>query len=118
MLAISCALFSTVSVAKESPFQRDDTQFLVESCREAMELFKGRDEPAGFAAFRTSLSESMRAGYCIGVLKQYARTSNNCYYEHRDWYGMAEYISAVSDSDITSQYSSPDKLLLKSYCDY
>lgn len=111
-------LFLVIPVeAKEPLFGKNDAQFLVESCREVVEIFKRRDETSLLAAQRTSLSEGMRAGYCIGVLQQYSKTARYCRYSRSNWFQMAKAIAGVSMTDAKLSRVSTDSLLKEAYCE-
>lgn len=102
--------------AKDTLFGKDDAQFLVDSCREVVEIFKQRDETSFLASQRTSLAESMRAGYCIGVLQQYSKSSHYCSYSRSNWFEMAKAIAAVSLPEETLSRASANRLLEEVYC--
>lgn len=103
--------------AKEALFDKNDAQFLVDSCREVVEIFKQRDETSFLASQRTSLAESMRAGYCIGVLQQYSKRSQPCRYMRSDWFSTAKAIAEVSLPKAELVGVSTDKLLKEAYCE-
>lgn len=120
-LLIAVCLLMTLSVsshisAKESLFAKDDALFLVSSCQEVMEVFKRRDETSFMAGQRTSLSEAMRAGYCIGVLQQYSEVSPYCRYGRNNWYQMAQVIAEIQLTPEQLQNTSAKSILREAYC--
>ena len=115
--ALLVAFLSLSVQAKEAPFGKNDAQFLVESCREVVEIFKKRDQTSFLAAQRTSLSEGMRAGYCIGVLQQYSKTANYCSYSRSNWFQMAKVIAGISIPEAKLARVSTDRLLKEAYCE-
>ena len=119
-----CLLMSMLAIhnvsAKANLFDSNDGKFLINSCQEAIEIFKNKSEKRLLAAQMTSVSEAMRAGYCIGVLEQYSK-SHSCLYGYsggNNWYQMAEVIA--NQPYRVNDYShgiSPSRILEKAYCD-
>lgn len=113
-------LSSHNSFSKESGFPQDDPEFLAQSCREALAIFSSRDETQFLAAQRTSLTEAMRAGYCIGTLQSYARENeyyiNLCRGEVRNWFKMAKFIVNSFFTQEENTLKTRD-LLKRSFCD-
>lgn len=117
-----CLLVSILAIhsvnASATSFDSNDGEFLINSCREAIEIFKNRSDKRLLAAQMTSVSEAMRAGFCIGVLEQYKK-SHSCshrYLQRSNWYQMAEVI-ANQPYKIDGYYSiSPSIILEKAYC--
>ncbi|GLX65120.1 hypothetical protein KMU_31620 [Proteus vulgaris] len=66
---------------------------LVESCTELMKIYKYKDEKYLLASQMTSLSEGLRAGYCLGVIEQYAKTQSSC---RSDWFKRAQFIASYA----------------------
>ncbi|GGO77593.1 hypothetical protein GCM10011348_07500 [Marinobacterium nitratireducens] len=89
--------FGLTAEAREQPFSGNDPQFLIESCREVVEIFSRRDEQNMLAAVSTSLSEAMRAGYCIGVVQQYRSEGPGCRYGYssKDWFTAARFLAEL-----------------------
>ncbi|MBR9883491.1 MAG: hypothetical protein GYB21_07460 [Oceanospirillales bacterium] len=101
-LFLAALLVSQESAAKE--------QFsLVESCGELISIYKSRTEKRLLAAQTTSLAESLRAGYCIGVLQEYARANRFC---RRSWFERATLIAQIKDWNSFSEEE-----LLERSCD-
>lgn len=50
-----------------------DTSRLIEGCQELTEIYSSHDQERFLAAATTSLSEAMRAGYCLGTLTEFKR---------------------------------------------
>jgi hypothetical protein len=74
---------------------------LVESCVELVNIYDSRNSQRLLAAQTTSLSESLRAGYCLGVLNEYAKSEYRC---RTDWFRRAEFIASYSqESDQPSE---------------
>ena len=118
-LLMSMMVIQNVS-AKVNPFDSNDGKFLINSCQEAIEIFKNRSEKRLLAAQMTSVSEAMRAGFCIGVLEQYSKSHScsNRYSGRSNWYQMAEVIA--NQPYQVNEYSygvSPSRILEKAYCD-
>lgn len=82
ILTISLCFLPQLSSAKSLP--------LVESCSELVNIYASKNEQHLLAAQTTSLSESLRAGYCLGVLEQYAKSEYSC---RSNWFRRAEFIA-------------------------
>ncbi|WP_445780214.1 hypothetical protein [Shewanella sp.] len=91
-------LISGALQAKETSFNSNDARFLQQSCRDAVEIFDNKGQPGAYAALHTSMSEAMRAGYCIGTVQQYSQRSPSCYssYGRSNWLDMARAIASFS----------------------
>ena len=119
-----CVLISVFFIipanAKTNSFNTNDGTFLIKSCREAIEIFENKSEKRFLAAQMTSVSEAMRAGYCIGVLEQYNKENHYCSYgdiDVRNWYQMAKIIANepyYKNGDTFNVSSST--VLKKAYC--
>jgi len=114
--------FSTARLeAKEQVFQPDDSVFLQSSCTEVIEIFDRKQEPGKYAALHTSVSEAMRAGYCIGVLQQYIKSSPSCkkrygYYKKSNWFDLAQTIANMSFGAEQLERLKASHLLEAAYC--
>ena len=114
--------FSTARLeAKEQVFQSDDPVFLQASCTEVTEIFDRKQEPGKYAALHTSVSEAMRAGYCIGVLQQYIKSSPSCkkrygYYKKSNWFDLAQTIANMSFGAEQLERLKASHLLEAAYC--
>ncbi|TCK09133.1 hypothetical protein [Marinobacterium mangrovicola] len=84
--------FVALFVSQESEAQNQFS--LVESCGELIGIYKSHTEKRLLAAQTTSLAESLRAGYCIGVLEENARKNRYC---RRSWFERASLIAQVKD---------------------
>ncbi|MGY5451437.1 hypothetical protein ACVFI8_10900 [Agarivorans sp. MS3-6] len=83
---------------------------LTESCTELVNIYQSKHKQQLFAAQTTSLSESLRAGYCLGVLTEFAESHYSC---GSDWFKRAKFIAAYS-----SKASHPkERKLLELSCD-
>lgn len=90
---LSCYFVSASAIARDQLFDNRDPQFLIKSCREVIEIFERRDKKKFLAGVATSISEAMRAGYCIGVVQQYRQSGSDCHLGNRDWFSIAELIA-------------------------
>ncbi|MGF1749536.1 hypothetical protein [Vibrio cionasavignyae] len=63
---------------------------LTESCVELISIYASKNEKHLLAAQTTSLSESLRAGYCLGVIEQHAKAEYGC---RSNWFKRAEFIA-------------------------
>ncbi len=82
LITIGLCLMPFISSAKSLP--------LPESCAELINIYASKNKQHLLAAQTTSLSESLRAGYCLGVIEQYAKTEYSC---RSDWFKRAEFIA-------------------------
>ncbi|CAG9297559.1 hypothetical protein [Celerinatantimonas diazotrophica] len=101
LVTVALIFFPMISVASQFP--------LVNSCVELVNIYKSRNEQHLLAAQTTSLSQSLRAGYCLGVLTQYAE-SHSCY---SNWFKRAEYIANYASED----FPPSEKKLLELSCE-
>ncbi|PKH02094.1 hypothetical protein CXF72_13335 [Psychromonas sp. MB-3u-54] len=76
-------LINTSVMAKQLP--------LIDSCVELVNIYDSRNEQKFLAAQTTSLSEGLRAGYCLGVLQENAKNEYRC---SNDWFKRAKFIAA------------------------
>ncbi|MET4161266.1 hypothetical protein ABIE61_001098 [Marinobacterium sp. MBR-111] len=88
IVTLFVAGFTCQLAAAESRFS------LIESCGELVSIYKSRNEKRLLAAQTTSLAESLRAGYCIGVLQENARQQRYC---QRNWFERATLIAQMKD---------------------
>ncbi len=95
ILLVLAPLISPITYAR-GVFDNNSALLLVKSCREVLEIFKSRDEKKFLAAQRTSLSEAMRAGYCIGAVQNFNCESSRKY---GNWLVKARSIAAVPNTD-------------------
>jgi hypothetical protein len=74
------------------PEANDDAEYLIHSCRELIGIYAKRDEKRLAAGMTTSVSEALRAGYCMGVVEEYRR-----HYEcgTDDWFRQAQGIAEL-----------------------
>lgn len=84
LLTILLLSLPIITTAKSLP--------LIESCHELVKIYKTHDKKALLAAQTTSLSESLRAGYCLGVLKEYSIQTPYPYCRS-DWFKRATFIA-------------------------
>ena len=81
---------------------------LTDSCAELVNIYKSRQEQRFLAAQTTSLSEGLRAGYCLGVLEQYSKNHYRC---RSNWFKRATFIARQQGLD---SYFNEKELLEKS----
>ncbi|MBE0364097.1 hypothetical protein PULV_a1652 [Pseudoalteromonas ulvae UL12] len=118
-LAVVCVFHFGDLNAKEQLFQSEDTAFLQSSCREVIEIYSRKQEVGKYAALHTSMSEAMRAGYCIGVLQQYIKHSPSCKdrrYRRSSWFDLAQAIVKVSLTAEQSDRVRASDLMEEAYC--
>ncbi|WP_445776778.1 hypothetical protein [Shewanella sp.] len=111
-------LISGALQAKETSFNSNDARFLQQSCRDAVEIFDNKGQPGAYAALHTSMSEAMRAGYCIGTVQQYSQRSPSCYssYGRSNWLDMARAIASFSIGQEEFNRIQASTLLKRAYC--
>ncbi|OZS42194.1 hypothetical protein ASV53_19745 [Photobacterium sanguinicancri] len=85
LIAICLTGSPVLSMAKSLP--------LVDSCVELINIYDTKNSQRLLAAQTTSLSESLRAGYCLGVLEQYEETKHSC---RADWFKRAKFIASYT----------------------
>lgn len=91
LLGLVVILFSQLTTAKGN-FDRPDNELVIQSCKEVVEIYKSRDEKRLLASQTTSLSEAMRAGYCIGLL---ATASCQSSFMKSNWLDAAKRIAEL-----------------------
>lgn len=62
---------SISKVEAKSDFESPDARFLIEACQSVTRIFNAHNEKRLLASQRTSLSDAIRAGYCLGMLEQF-----------------------------------------------
>lgn len=117
VISIGCSLIlmclvTQISYAKKA-FDKTDPIFMIEACKEVMEIYKARDEKRFMASQRTSLAEAMRAGYCIGALQQM-----NCRNRHstNHWMKAAQLIAQLDVNLRDNQILKPFDILAHGAC--
>ena len=83
---------------------------LTDSCAELINIYASKNEKHLLAAQTTSLSESLRAGYCLGVIEQYAKSEYHC---RSDWFKRAEFIAKYA----LEENSPSERKLLRLSCE-
>lgn len=123
-MKLSTLLFVTIMLlpsqaplAKEPPFRIQNAAFLVESCKEAMDIFASQEETGYLAAYRTSLSEAMRAGYCIGVIEQYSHNYEPFCGGSSRWFEIAQRIASIELTQHELEQKKTGELLRENACD-
>ena len=109
-----CTMIGSIySVAHADNFSSSDSKMLIESCREAVKLFADRDRPNFTAGLTTSLSEAMRAGYCIGMIEQYLAMTGRCNGLVNSWKPAAELIAQQNENIV---HTVPQRLIEVNAC--
>jgi hypothetical protein len=104
--------------AKESPFQYRDANLLIQSCQEAVDVFSSHEKTGYLAAYRTSLSEALRAGYCIGVLEQFSDAYERECGGNSGWFENAQRIASLTLTQRESATTSTFEILEEYACGY
>lgn len=82
----------------------DEAAELRTGCTELIGIYDKRAQKKFLAMQTTSASEALRAGYCLGVVREYLRTKPMCGFgmpAGGDWYPVAERIASGGDRAIT-----------------
>ncbi|MBQ0781039.1 MAG: hypothetical protein KBT79_09560 [Thalassolituus oleivorans] len=88
-----CSLMFIPSYSVAESWNANDGVFLVDSCREVLEIYKNREEKTLLAAQRTSLKESMMAGFCIGAIQQFIASDSCRITRGKSWFELAKQIA-------------------------
>ncbi len=70
-------------------FSKEPNVSLIEGCNELVNIYKSKNKKHLLAAQTTSLTESLRAGFCLGVIKEYSK-NHRC---RSDWFDRAKFIA-------------------------
>lgn len=70
----------------------NDPEHLIQSCQELVAIYNKRGEKYLAAGLTTSLSEALRAGYCMGVVDEYRR---NYECDTDSWFRQAQAIAEL-----------------------
>ena len=100
-MRIAILALATVMVCDAQADQ--DTERLVQGCREMVGIYAKREQMRMAAGLTTSLSEALRAGYCQGVIEQFRRDRDEVC-TALDWFEQAQRI-AGQPRDIAQQAS-------------
>jgi len=96
-------LFSSFSVyAKNS-----ETENLVKGCNELVGIYENHKEKRLVSSLIVSSSDSLLAGYCMGVTKSLTTLYSSC--RGRNWYQLAERIA--NEWEIEEKNASFDRYL-------
>ncbi|MCW8158569.1 hypothetical protein D7243_20560 [Stutzerimonas stutzeri] len=89
MLPIAC-LIALLPLTQSQA--NNDPEYLAHSCRELVGIYAKRNEKRLAAGITTSVSEALRAGYCMGVVEEYRR-----HFQCRtgDWFRQAQGIAEL-----------------------
>lgn len=118
ILGLSLLITPHALYAKEAPFSYENANLLVQSCGEAVDIFSSHDETGYLAAYRTSLSEALRAGYCIGVLEQFSEIYSEHCPGNDGWFESAKRIASLNLSQQETATTSTLDLLAEYACEY
>ncbi len=103
----------TVNVYAKKAFDNSDPIFMIESCKEVVEIYKAKGEKRFMASQRTSLAEAMRAGYCIGALQQITCRNR---FSKRNWMVAAKSIAQLDVNLRENQVLKPLDILAHGAC--
>lgn len=108
-LVIACLLSALPSAMVQA---RDGSEHLIQSCKELVGVYAKREEMRLAAGLTTSLSEALRAGYCMGVVEEYRR-----HYEcdTDDWHRQAQ---AIAELPLSFAKRTSVEELLEISCDF
>uniref|UniRef100_A6VZR7 Rap1a immunity protein domain-containing protein n=1 Tax=Marinomonas sp. (strain MWYL1) TaxID=400668 RepID=A6VZR7_MARMS len=95
---------------------KEGASFLVDACRETVEIFDKHSKAKLLAGQRTSLNEGIKAGYCMGVTTQYIANASHCRYSKRDMLEMAQVIANSNLTAFQLNRTSVSELLEEAYC--
>jgi hypothetical protein len=118
ILGLSILIAPQTIFAKEGPFQYRDASLLVQSCQEAVDVFSSHEKTGYLAAYRTSLSEALRAGYCIGVLEQFSDAYGEYCEGNAGWFENAQRIASLTLTQRESATTSTFEILEEYACGY
>ncbi|AXS81901.1 hypothetical protein [Marinobacter sp. Arc7-DN-1] len=118
ILGLSILIAPQALFAKEAPFQYRDANLLVQSCQEAVDVFSSHEKTGYLAAYRTSLSEALRAGYCIGVLEQFSDAYEEYCEGDAGWFENAKRIASLTLTQRESATTTTFEILEEYACGY
>lgn len=118
ILGLSILTAPQALFAKEAPFQYRDAGLLVQSCQEAVDVFSSHEKTGYLAAYRTSLSEALRAGYCIGVLEQFSDAYSEYCSGNTGWFENAKRIASLNLTQQESATTTTMDILEEYACEY
>lgn len=107
-LTVCCLLATLLSPLAQA---NNDPEHLIESCKELVGIYAKHDQQNLLAGMSTSLSEALRAGYCMGVVDEYRR-HNLC--GRNDWFSQA---ARVAEMPITFAKRTTVEALLAHSCE-
>ncbi|WP_052063449.1 hypothetical protein [Nitrincola sp. A-D6] len=70
-LLITIVSVGSSNTSARGDFSNPDAEFLITACKAVSEIYNAHDEKRFLASQRTSLSDAMRAGYCLGAIEHY-----------------------------------------------
>jgi hypothetical protein len=97
---------------------KEGASFLVDACREVVEIYDKHSKTRLLAAQRTSLNEGIKAGYCMGMTKLYRENAYGCNSYARSWFQMAQVIAGAGEnlSALKLNSMTTSELLEEAYC--
>ncbi|RUO45948.1 hypothetical protein [Pseudidiomarina donghaiensis] len=101
----------TVAEAKGT-FEKPDAAFLINACQAVTEIYNAHNEKRFLASQTTSLADAMRAGYCLGVMKQYQCRQMGKY----SLFESARRIAILDDEGSDNIHTSVDRILRQGVC--
>lgn len=111
-------VLSTHAFARGDIPIENGSDFLVSACQEVVDIYDAHGKAKLLAGQRTSLNEGIRAGYCMGVTKQYREHAHSCGYATRSWFEMAEIIAHTNMTESTLKRTRTSEILKEAYCEY
>lgn len=115
VLALLFLVLSGHAFARDIPIE-NGAEFLVDACREVVEIYDKHGKAKLLAGQRTSLNEGIKVGYCMGVTKQYSEQAKDCDYSERNWFQMAEKIANTNLTESQLKWKSTNFILRAAYC--
>lgn len=97
---ISCFALS-LSLGAPQVFADEEAEYLLQSCKDLVNIFSQFDEEKPLAFFTTSREDAMRAGYCQGATDQFRRQHYRC--AANDWFEQAQKITQVTANSAESK---------------
>jgi hypothetical protein len=113
LVALIIILSASPLLNAKDIFRSPDPEFIIESCKEVIEIYKSRDEKKFLASQRTSLAEGLRAGYCIGLLTMTACERS---YSKNDWMKAAILIAGLDPRLEENRRAKPMDILVHGRC--
>ncbi|RUO47805.1 hypothetical protein CWE21_08200 [Pseudidiomarina aquimaris] len=110
-LIVLISLMPLAADAKGS-FEKPDAEFLIGACQAVTEIYNAHNEKRFLASQTTSLADAMRAGYCLGVMKQYQCRRLGKY----SLFESARRVAISDDESSDNRHTSIDRILQQGVC--